>query len=133
MSRLTRHNSGNRSRRSAPLSGSRSIPDIFKSQSQSRRHKAQSKMAQLRGEEEFSKDNPPPDHPLMLTAMKKIAADIKGTFSAAITNLKADILSISEKLEGGRDCRRQIRQGHYSPRESHRFSFSSPHRNEPTT
>lgn len=32
--------------------------------------------------------------------MMKIAADIKCTFSSAITELKADILSLSEKLEG---------------------------------
>lgn len=93
------------------FSGSRSIPNIFKSQSQPCRYRTQPKIAQPCGEEEFSEDSqsayeeevrdtPPPDHPFTLTAMMKKAADIKGTFSSAITELKADMLSISEKLEG---------------------------------
>lgn len=68
-------------------------------------------MEQPHGEEEFSedlqstyeeevRDNPPPDHSLTLTAMMKIAVDIKSTFWSAITELKADILSLCEKLEG---------------------------------
>lgn len=38
--------------------------------------------------------------PLTLTAMRKIAADIKGTLFSAITELKADVLCLSWKMEG---------------------------------
>lgn len=72
---------------------------------------AKFKMTQPFGEEEFSEDSqftyedeerdtPSSEHPLTLTAMIKIAADIKGTLSSAITELKADVLSLFEKLEG---------------------------------
>lgn len=63
------------------------------------------------GKEDFSEDSQStyeeevrgatmPDHPHTLAAMMKIAADIKCTFLSAITELKVDILSLSEKLEG---------------------------------
>lgn len=68
-------------------------------------------MAQPHGEEDFSedlqsayeeavRDTAAPDHPLTFPAMMKIAAEIKHTFSSATMELKADILSLSEKFEG---------------------------------
>lgn len=38
------------------------------------------------------------DFPLTYAAMTNIAADIKSTFSAAITDLKANILVLTEQL-----------------------------------
>lgn len=38
------------------------------------------------------------DQPLQLSEMTKIAADIKNTFSSAITDLKADLLALSDHL-----------------------------------
>lgn len=51
-------------------------------------------------EEDEVRDAPASELPLTLTAMKKIAADIKGTLFSAITELKADVLSLPEKMEG---------------------------------
>lgn len=38
------------------------------------------------------------DHPLRLSEMTKIAADIKNTLSSAITDLRADFLALSDRL-----------------------------------
>lgn len=68
-------------------------------------------MEQPHGEEDFSEDSQSayekavsdtatPDHLLTLTAMMKIGDDMKSIFSSDITKLKADILSMFEKLEG---------------------------------
>lgn len=45
--------------------------------------------------------------PLTFTAMTSIAVDIKFTFSAAITDLKVDILVLTEQLSSAEQAGRQ--------------------------
>lgn len=94
-------------RGSVPHSAS-TIPDIFKAKQLSGGD-TRSKMAPAHNEEEYSEDSQSapedsgrgkhkPDHPLTFADMSLIAADIKATFSAAITDLKTSMLVINEKM-----------------------------------
>lgn len=87
MGRLNGYSSGSRSHRSSSISCARSIPDLFKSQPGPRGQEASGKMAQERGEDDYSEEShsssedmgsglDTPDHPLTFSDMTKIAADI---------------------------------------------------------
>lgn len=73
------------------------------------RGEATAKMAAISHGEDYSeesqsaskdmvRDNATPDHPLSYSDMSVFGADIKNTFSSAITELKADLLALTEKM-----------------------------------
>lgn len=113
MGRLTRGGTHYNHPRASGSARSKQIPDIFKTQN--RRSMAGAKMARaqmqeenddfdnasLAASEDLVRDPSPPELPLTYAAMMDIAADIKKLFSAAITDLKADILMLTEQMAAG--------------------------------
>lgn len=86
-----------------------SIPDIFKRQALSKNGGLSGKMAPTRALEDFSNDSQSaaedntrgplnPNLPLTYADMFIFAADIKSTFSAAITDLKSNLLVLNDKM-----------------------------------
>lgn len=107
--RKTYSTSLSRPRRSTVPSSAKNIADLFKLRSAGRGAADRSKMVPIHHEEDFSDDSQSapersirgksnPDHPLTLADMSVIAADIKATFSAALTDLKTSMLVLNEKM-----------------------------------
>lgn len=61
-------------------------------------HEAEHSKESMSASEETVRDLEYSDHPLQLSERSMIAADIKNTFSSAITDLKADLLALSDHL-----------------------------------
>lgn len=98
------------SRRTTANTPARNIPNLFKLQTASRGSMAGNKMARTQGEEDdYSEDShsaakdggrgyKQTNLPLTYAVMSGFAADIKSTFSAAIADLKSNLLILTEKL-----------------------------------
>lgn len=87
----------------------------------------------LSASEDSVRDTMHPDHPVTFADMTVFAADINNLFLTAITDLRIDILVLTEQLSSAERSGKQRGESHKHAGTDHQQTLITPHHYEQTT